>query len=99
MDQSKLTGGEIIMSNVVMYTTQFCPYCVRAKQLLNAKDVTVEEIRVDLNPEERAKMMRLSGRRTVPQIWIGETHVGGFDELWALDRKGELDPLLESSIA
>lgn len=82
-----------------MYTTQFCPYCVRAKQLLNAKDVTVEEIRVDLNPEERAKMMRLSGRRTVPQIWIGETHVGGFDELWALDRKGELDPLLESSIA
>ncbi len=84
------------MSNVVMYTTQFCPYCVRAKQLLNAKDVTVEEVRVDLNPEERAKMMRLSGRRTVPQIWVGETHVGGFDELWALDRKGELDPLLEA---
>lgn len=87
------------MSNVVMYTTQFCPYCVRAKQLLNAKDVTVEEVRVDLNPEERAKMMRLSGRRTVPQIWVGETHVGGFDELWALDRKGELDPLLEAVTA
>lgn len=82
-----------------MYTTQFCPYCVRAKQLLNAKDVTVEEVRVDLNPEERAKMMQLSGRRTVPQIWIGETHVGGFDELWALDRKGELDPLLEAVTA
>lgn len=82
-----------------MYTTQFCPYCVRAKQLLNAKDVTVEEVRVDLNPEERAKMMRLSGRRTVPQIWVGETHVGGFDELWALDRKGELDPLLEAVTA
>tara|TARA_B110000116_G_scaffold269285_1_gene284935 strand:- start:937 stop:1185 length:249 start_codon:yes stop_codon:yes gene_type:complete len=79
-----------------MYTTQFCPYCVRAKQLLAAKDVAVEEVRVDLNPEERAKMMRLSGRRTVPQIWIGDTHVGGFDELWALDRKGELEPLLES---
>lgn len=82
-----------------MYTTQFCPYCVRAKQLLNAKDVTVEEVRVDLNPEERTKMMQLSGRRTVPQIWIGETHVGGFDELWALDRKGELDPLLEAVTA
>lgn len=82
-----------------MYTTQFCPYCVRAKQLLNAKDVKVEEVRVDLNPEERAKMMQLSGRRTVPQIWIGETHVGGFDELWALDRKGELDPLLEAVTA
>lgn len=99
MDQSKPTGGEVIMSNVVMYTTQFCPYCVRAKQLLNAKDVTVEEVRVDLNPDERAKMMRLSGRRTVPQIWIGETHVGGFDDLWALDRKGELDPLLASVTA
>jgi|TARA_B100000767_G_C19617331_1_gene472507 glutaredoxin 3 len=79
-----------------MYTTQFCPYCVRAKQLLASKDASVKEVRVDLNPEERAKMMRLSGRRTVPQIWIGDTHVGGFDELWALDRKGELEPLLES---
>tara|TARA_B100000809_G_scaffold259285_1_gene304001 strand:- start:1171 stop:1419 length:249 start_codon:yes stop_codon:yes gene_type:complete len=79
-----------------MYTTQFCPYCVRANQLLASKDVAVKEVRVDLNPEERAKMMRLSGRRTVPQIWIGDTHVGGFDELWALDRKGELEPLLES---
>jgi glutaredoxin 3 len=88
------------MSNIVMYTTQFCPYCVRAKQLLEDKledkDASVKEVRVDLNPEERAKMMRLSGRRTVPQIWIGDTHVGGFDELWALDRKGELEPLLES---
>ncbi len=84
------------MSNIVMYTTQFCPYCVRANQLLASKDVAVKEVRVDLNPEERAKMMRLSGRRTVPQIWIGDTHVGGFDELWALDRKGELEPLLES---
>jgi glutaredoxin 3 len=69
---------------------------VRAKQLLASKDASVKEVRVDLNPEERAKMMRLSGRRTVPQIWIGDTHVGGFDELWALDRKGELEPLLES---
>jgi len=79
-----------------MYTTQFCPYCVRANQLLASKDVAVKEVRVDLNPEERAKMMRLSGRRTCTQIWIGDTHVGGFDELWALDRKGELEPLLES---
>lgn len=82
-----------------MYTTQFCPYCVRAKQLLAQKQVEVKEVRVDLNPEERATMMRLSGRRTVPQIWIGETHVGGFDDLWALDRKGELDSLLEAAIA
>lgn len=87
------------MSDIVMYTTQFCPYCVRAKQLLAQKQVEVKEVRVDLNPEERATMMRLSGRRTVPQIWIGETHVGGFDDLWALDRKGELDSLLEAAIA
>lgn len=82
------------MSNVVMYTTQFCPFCVQAKQLLASKDVEVAEIRVDLNPEERVKMMSLSGRRTVPQIWIGETHVGGFDDLWALDRSGKLNSLL-----
>lgn len=87
------------MSDIVMYTTQFCPYCVRAKQLLAQKQVEVKEVRVDLNPEERATMMRLSGRRTVPQIWIGETHVGGFDDLWALDRKGELDSMLEAAIA
>lgn len=84
------------MSNkIIMYTTQFCPYCVRAKQLLENKGVSIdEEVRIDLDPVERDKMMKASGRRTVPQIWIGETHVGGFDDLWALDRKGDLDALI-----
>lgn len=84
------------MSNkIIMYTTQFCPYCVRAKQLLENKGVSIDqEVRIDLDPVERDKMMKASGRRTVPQIWIGETHVGGFDDLWALDRKGDLDALI-----
>lgn len=84
------------MSAIKVYTTQVCPYCVRAKQLLQQKGATYEEIRIDLDPEQRAIMMEKSGRRTVPQIWIGERHVGGFDDLWALDRAGELDPLLEA---
>lgn len=82
------------MSAIKVYTTQVCPYCVRAKQLLSQKGATYEEIRVDLDPQQRVEMMEKSGRRTVPQIWIGERHIGGFDELWALDRAGELDPLL-----
>jgi len=82
-----------------MYSTQFCPYCVRAKQLLGSKNVAINEVRIDLDTEARATMMRLSGRRTVPQIWIGDLHVGGFDDLWALDRKGELDVLLQSGVA
>jgi len=84
------------MPKVLMYCTAVCPYCVRAEQLLHSKGVTeIEKIRVDLNPEERDAMMTRTGRRTVPQIYIGETHVGGFDDLAALDFAGNLDPLLK----
>lgn len=84
------------MPKVLMYCTAVCPYCVRAEQLLNSKGVTdIEKIRIDLNPEEREKMMVRTNRRTVPQIYIGDTHVGGFDDLAALDRAGGLDPLLK----
>lgn len=78
-----------------MYTTAVCPYCVRAKQLLKARGVDViEEVRVDLDPERRDEMMEKTGRRTVPQIFIGDTHVGGCDDLYALDAAGGLKPLL-----
>ena len=84
------------MPKVVMYSTAVCPYCVRAEQLLNRKGVTeIEKIRVDLEPELREAMMIRTGRRTVPQIYIGDTHVGGYDDLAALDRAGGLDPLLK----
>jgi glutaredoxin 3 len=83
------------MSAVRMYTTQVCPFCVRAKTLLKQRGVeTIEEVRVDLDPAERLKMMELTGRRTVPQIFIGDTHVGGCDDLMALDQRGGLMPLL-----
>ncbi len=79
-----------------MYTTAVCPYCVRAKQLLKARGVTeIEEVRVDLDPDRRDEMMQKTQRRTVPQIFIGETHVGGCDDLHALDAAGGLRPLLE----
>ncbi|MDR1889503.1 MAG: glutaredoxin 3 [Zoogloeaceae bacterium] len=82
-------------AHVLMYTTAICPYCIRAKQLLAARGVTeIEEIRLDLHPEKRAAMMEATRRRTVPQIYIGDTHVGGCDELYALDRAGKLLPLL-----
>jgi glutaredoxin 3 len=85
------------MPAVKMYTTAVCPYCIRAKQLLSAKGVAqIEEIRIDTNPEARAHMMEITGRRTVPQIFIGDTHVGGCDDLVALDAKGGLLPLLQS---
>ena len=85
------------MQAVKMYTTAVCPYCVRAKQILHAKGVAhIEEVRVDTNPDERMRMMDLTGRRTVPQIFIGETHVGGCDDLMALDSQGGLVPLLQS---
>ncbi|MBS1142027.1 MAG: Glutaredoxin, GrxC [Proteobacteria bacterium] len=81
---------------VLMYTTAVCPYCIRAKQLLSARGVTqIEEVRVDLDPERRDEMMLKTKRRTVPQIFIGDTHVGGCDDLYALDAAGELKPLLE----
>ena len=85
------------MATVKMYTTQVCPYCVRAKALLKQRGVTeIEEIRVDLQPQARDEMIQLTGRRTVPQIFIGSTHVGGCDDLVALDQRGELMPLLAS---
>ena len=83
------------MQAVKMYTTAVCPCCVRAKQLLKAKGVEqIEEIRIDLDPAQRDHMMAITGRRTVPQIFIGETHVGGCDDLIELDQKGGLLPLL-----
>ena len=86
------------MPNVKMYTTAVCPYCVRAKQILQARGVTqIEEIRIDQDPAQRAHMMAITGRRTVPQIFIGETHVGGCDDLIALDGRGGLEPLLKAA--
>jgi glutaredoxin 3 len=83
------------MSSVTMYTTQVCPFCIRAKALLKQRGVEqINEIRIDLDAEQRQKMMEITGRRTVPQIFIGETHVGGCDELIALDQRGGLLPML-----
>ncbi|MCF8188611.1 MAG: glutaredoxin 3 [Sulfuritalea sp.] len=80
-----------------MYSTAVCPYCNMAERLLKAKGIDeIEKIRIDLDPEQRALMMEKTGRRTVPQIYIGDTHVGGFDDLSALDREGKLDPLLQA---
>ncbi len=86
------------MPPVKMCTTAVCPFCVRAKQLLKARGVAdIEEVRIDLQPTERERMMALTGRRTVPQIFIGETHVGGCDDLMALDSQGGLLPLLQAN--
>lgn len=83
------------MQHVKMYTTAVCPYCIQAKQVLKSRGVAqIEEIRIDERVDERAKMMEITGRRTVPQIFIGSTHVGGCDDLMALDSRGELMPLL-----
>ena len=83
------------MNAVRMYTTQVCPYCVRAKALLKQRGVEqIDEVRIDLDPGQRDQMIELTGRRTVPQIFIGSTHVGGCDDLMALDRSGGLAPLL-----
>lgn len=82
------------MPEVYLYTTRFCPYCIQAKQLLTTKSVAFREIPVDGNAELRMEMMNASGLRTVPQIWVGDKHVGGCDELYALERSGQLDALL-----
>ncbi len=82
------------MAKVVIYTTQVCPYCVRAKELLKRKNVNFEEVRVDLDAQKRDEMIELTGRRTVPQIFINDEAIGGCDDLYALDAKGELDKLL-----
>lgn len=83
------------MARVLMYCTEVCPYCVRAEQLLKRKGVAeIEKVRIDLDPQRGVEMTARTGRRTVPQIFIGDTHVGGCDDLHDLDRQGELDPLL-----
>ena len=85
-------------ARVLMYTTAVCPYCNMAERLLKSKGIeAIEKIRVDLEPDQRIAMMEKTGRRTVPQIYIGDTYVGGFDDLSALDREGKLDPLLQSA--
>ena len=82
------------MADITMYTTPICPFCYRAKKLLSGKGVNINEVDVMMSPGKRDEMIARSGRRTVPQIFIGDTHVGGFDDLAALDRAGGLDPLL-----
>ena len=83
------------MSKVTVYSSDYCPYCMRAKQLLNNKGVAFNEIKVDGEPALRAEMVRKAGKTSVPQIWIGSTHVGGCDDLHALERAGKLDALLK----
>jgi len=84
------------MAKVLMYTTAVCPFCIRAEMLLKQRGVNeIEKIRIDLEPGQREQMMERTGRRTVPQIYIGDVHVGGYDDLAALDRAGKLMPLLE----
>ncbi len=86
------------MQAVKMYTTAVCPYCIRAKQILKSKGVAdIEEVRIDMDPASRQHMMEATGRRTVPQIFIGDTHVGGCDDLIALDGRGGLMPLLQAA--
>ena len=85
-------------ARVIMYSTGVCPYCNMAERLLKSKGIDdIEKIRIDLDPQQRSLMMEKTGRRTVPQIYIGDTHVGGFDDLSALDREGKLDPLLNGA--
>ncbi|MBC7490430.1 MAG: glutaredoxin 3 [Glaciimonas sp.] len=85
-------------AHVLMYSTAVCPYCIRAEQLLKSRGVeNIEKVRIDLDPQQRDEMMKKTGRRTVPQIYIGETHVGGFDDLSVLDHAGKLLPLLQST--
>lgn len=89
--------GKILMTSplVTLYTTRYCPYCIRAKMLLEQKRVAYTEISVDSDPAKRAEMIAKAGRHTVPQIWIGTQHVGGCDELYALERNGQLDAMLQ----
>ena len=84
------------MAEVIVYSSDWCPYCIRAKQLLENKGIAFEEIRVDGKPQLRAEMTQKAGRTSVPQIWIGARHVGGCDDLFALERAGKLDALLQA---
>lgn len=89
--------SQVLMPKVLMYTTAVCPYCINAERLLRERGVeNIEKIRVDMHPELRDEMMAKTGRRTVPQIYIGDTHVGGYDDLRALDTRGGLLPLLQA---
>ncbi|HEY5896977.1 MAG TPA: glutaredoxin 3 [Burkholderiales bacterium] len=85
------------MPKVLMYCTAACPFCQAAERLLVEKGAKIDKVRVDLEPRRRGEMMQKSGRRTVPQIWIGERHIGGCDDLYELDREGGLDPLLKAN--
>lgn len=94
--QACQSSSDSIMAKVVMYTTGFCPYCKMAENLLHSKGVEqIDKIRIDLDPEQRLDMMEKTGRRTVPQIYIGDRYIGGYDDLARLDHQGELMPLLE----
>ena len=88
---------EKLLPKVLMYCTAACPFCQAAERLLVEKGVKIEKVRVDLEPSRRGEMMQKSGRRTVPQIWIDERHIGGCDDLYELDREGGLDPLLKAN--
>ena len=91
------TASTPSVAGVRMYTTEVCPYCIRAKALLRERGVTsIDEVRVDLDPSARTVMMELTGRRTVPQIFIGDLHIGGCDDLIALDQRGGLTPLISA---
>lgn len=95
MGRKQPAGGEVMnTAPIVMYSTKFCPFCMRARYLLDQKGWGFEEISVDRDQEKRIEMMQKSGRHTVPQIWIGDTHVGGCDELLSLERSGQLDTLV-----
>ena len=96
MERGRLAGGEgRLMAPILMYATAICPFCVQAERLLRSRGVAdIAKVRVDLEPALRQEMMQKTGRRTVPQIYIGEVHVGGYDDLVALDRAGKLEPLL-----
>ena len=95
MEGRGAAGAEAVSAPVMMYSTAICPYCIRAENFLRAQGVTeIDKVRVDLDPSRRQEMMQKTGRRTVPQIYIGAHHVGGFEDLVALDRAGKLAPLL-----
>jgi glutaredoxin 3 len=83
-----------VASTITMYTTRFCPYCMRARQMLDDKNVAYTDLAVDNDPQLRTEMMQRSGQRTVPQIWVGEQHIGGFDDMYLLERQGQLDTLI-----
>ena len=85
----------MLSTGVIMYSTRFCPYCVRARGLLDGKGVDYTDVGVDEQPQQRLEMMQRSGRRTVPQIWIGDQHIGGFDDMLRLEQQGRLDELLK----